>query len=143
SISFENPTGAPGAGGMQASPLGRGRKGSAVRHVENGETITLAAIAGNGTIRHIWLTTHDKAHLLRGALIRIYWEGQTHPSVELPLGEFFGFANGKAKAFQSVFHSVSSTKGMNAWLPMPFTRHARIEFANQSGARLPLFYQID
>ncbi|WP_135211252.1 glycoside hydrolase family 172 protein [Vitreimonas flagellata] len=143
SISFENPTGAPGAGGMEASPLGHGRKGSAVRHVQNGETITLADITGNGTIRHIWLTTHDKAHLLRGALIRIYWEGQKHPSVELPLGEFFGFANGKANAFQSVFHSVSSTKGMNSWLPMPFTKHARIEFVNQSGARLPLFYQID
>lgn len=143
SISFENPTGARGAGGMEASPLGQGRKGSAVRHVQNGETIVLADISGTGTIRHIWLTTHDKPHLLRGSLIRIFWEGQSHPSIELPLCEFFGFANGKSRAFQSAFHSVSSTKGMNFWLPMPFTRNARIEFVNESGSRLPLFYQVD
>lgn len=143
SISFENPTGAPGAGGQASSPLGQGRKGSAVRHVQAGETLLLADIAGPGTIRHIWLTTHDKPHLLRGSLIRITWEDQPHPSVELPLCEFFGFANGKCNAFQSALHSVSSAKGMNLWLPMPFTKHARIEFVNESGARLPLFYQID
>lgn len=143
SVSFENPEGKAGGGGMESSPLGQGRKGSAVRHIENGETVQLADIIGNGTIRHIWLTTHDKPHLLRGSLIRIYWEGQSHPSVELPLGEFFGFAHGKTNAFQSVFHSVGSTKAMNSWLLMPFTDRARIEYVNQSGARLPLFYQID
>lgn len=143
SISFENMDGKPGAGAMASSPLGEGRKGSAVRHIENGETVELADIKGNGTIRHIWLTTHDKPHLLRGSLIRIFWEGQAHPSVELPLCEFFGFAHGKTGGFQSVFHSVGSTKAMNSWLPMAFTAQARIEFVNQSGARLPLFYQID
>lgn len=141
--SFENPTGAPGQGGTEASPLGTGRKGSAVRHVQDGETVVLADIEGCGTIRHIWITTHDKPHLLRGARIRVYWEGQQHPGIELPLGEFFGFAHGRSGAFQSVFHSVSSTKGMNCWLPMPFTTRARIEFTNLSGARLPLFYQVD
>lgn len=143
SVSFENPTGEAGRGGRESSPLGVSRKGSAVRHVHHGETVQLADIAGNGTIRHIWLTTHDKPHLLRGSVIRIYWEGQDHPSVELPLCEFFGFANGRSRAFQSVFHSVGSTKAMNCWLPMPFTRRARVEFTNESGARLPLFYQID
>jgi hypothetical protein len=143
SISFENPTGEPGQGGRAASPLGVGRKGSAVQHVHDGETVVLADIRGCGTIRHIWMTTHDKPRLLRGALIRVYWEGQPHPAVELPLGEFFGFAHGRAGAFQSLFHSVSSAKGMNCWLPMPFRERARIEFVNRSGARLPLFYQVD
>lgn len=143
SISFENPEGSTGGGGTASSPLGQGRKGSAVRHVHDGETVQLADIAGNGTIRHIWLTTHDKPHYFRGSLIRIYWEGQEYPSVELPVCEFFGFAHGKSRAFQSIFHSVGSTKGMNFWAPMPFTEHARIEFINESGARLPLFFQID
>lgn len=141
--SFENPTGAPGRGGTESSPLGAGRKGSAVRHVHDGETVVLADIEGRGSIRHIWITTHDKPRLLRGARIRAFWEGQAQPSVDLPLGEFFGFAHGRSNAYQSLFHSVSSTKGMNCWLPMPFTRHARLEFANHSGARLPLFYQVD
>lgn len=143
SISFENPDGAEGGGGKAASPLGQGRKGSAVRHVHDGETMQLADIKGNGTIRHIWLTTHDKPHYLRGSLIRIYWDEQDHPSIEVPLCEFFGFAHGKANAFESAFHSVGSTKAMNIWVPMPFTKRARVEFVNQSGSRLPLFYQID
>lgn len=143
SISFENPEGIAGGGGTASSPLGQGRKGSAVRHVHDGETVQLADIAGNGTIRHIWLTTHDKPHYLRGSLIRIYWEGQEYPSVELPVCEFFGFAHGKSRAFQSIFHSVGSTKGMNFWAPMPFIERARVEIINQSGARLPLFFQID
>jgi len=111
--------------------------------VHDGETVVLADIEGCGTIRHIWITTHDKPHLLRGARIRVFWEGQAYPSIDLPLGEFFGFAHGRSNAFQSVFHSVSSTKGMNCWLPMPFTKRARFEFVNLSGARLPLFYQVD
>ncbi len=142
-ISFENPTGEAGAGAREASPLGVGRKGSAVRHVHDGETITLADIEGCGTIRHIWLTTHNKPVLLRGSVIRIFWEGQAHPGVELPLGEFFGFANGQCRAFESIYHSASSTKGMNCWIPMPFLKGARIEFSNRSGHRLPLFYQVD
>lgn len=143
SISFENPSGEPGMGGREASPLGTGRKGSAVRHVQHGETLQLADIRGNGTIRHIWMTMHDKPKLLRGAVLRFYWDGQDHPGIELPVGEFFGFAHGRANGFQSLVHSVGSTKGMNIWLPMPFTSGVRIEIENQSGDRIPLFYQID
>lgn len=143
SISFENPTGESGMGGREASPLGKGRKGSAVRHIHDGETLQLADIHGNGTIRHIWMTMHGKPHLLRGAVLRFYWDGQDHPSIELPVGEFFGFAHGKANGFQTIAHSVSATKGMNIWLPMPFISGARIEITNQSGDRIPLFYQID
>ncbi len=143
SISFENPSGAPGRGGTAASPLGPGRKGDPVRHVHDGETVVLADISGRGTIRHIWMTMHDKPQLLRGSVIRIFWDGQAHPSVDIPVGEFFGFAHGRCNGFQSAMHSVGSTRAMNSWVPMPFTRAARIEFHNRSGARLPLFYQVD
>lgn len=143
SVSFENPHGAPGAGGRASSPLGEGRKGSAVRHVHDGESVMLADIQGNGTLRHVWLTTHNKPHLLRGSSIRIFWDDQADASVDVPLGEFFGFAHGKSRAFETCLHSVGSTRGMNCWIPMPFRRRARVEFHNRSGARLPLFYQID
>jgi hypothetical protein len=58
SISFENPTGAPGEGGKAASNLGPGRKGSPMRNVKPGETVQLADIEGPGTIRHIWILGH-------------------------------------------------------------------------------------
>lgn len=143
SISFENPAGAPGAGARAASPLGVGRKGSPVRLVQPGDRVELADIEGPGTIRHIWLTTHSKQELLRGCLIRAWWDDQSHPSIEAPIGDFFGFAHGGTPAFQSCAHSVGAALGMNIWLPMPFVRRARFEIVNEASVRLPLFYQID
>lgn len=143
SICFENPTGKPGMGGTTASPLGVGRKGDPVRHLHPGETIELASIDGPGIIRHIWLTTHQKVALIRGIVIRFYWDDQEHPSIEAPIGDFFGFAHANTPAFQSAVHSVGEELGMNCWLPMPFAHKARIEITNESDVRMPLFYQID
>jgi hypothetical protein len=143
SISFENPTGAKGAGGQAASPLGEGRKGDPARVVAAGEIVELADIEGPGTIRHIWMTTRPSRTLMRSAMVRIYWEDQAFPSVELPLGEFFGFAHGSTAAFQSALHSVGERYGMNCFIPMPFLRRARIELANESPKPMTLFYQVD
>jgi hypothetical protein len=151
SISFENPTGAPGEGGKAASRLGPGRKGAPSRMIQPGETVPLCDIEGPGTIRHIWLTTaRDNAgppffppSAERALVIRAYWEGQEHPSIECPVGDFFGCAHGKIMAYQSAVHSVGETGGRNIWLPMPFVKRARFEFVNQWHKAVPLFYQID
>lgn len=143
SISFENPTGAVGSGGQAASPLGVGRKGSPARLLAPGQEIELANIKGAGTIRHIWATTFPVPEFLRGAVIRFYWEGQEHPSVEAPLGDFFGFAHGKAIAYESAVHSVGEKAGMNTWLPMPFSKSARVTITNELPQPMPFFYQID
>ena len=95
SISFENPTGAPGEGGQAASPLGVGRKGAPSRSIEPGETVQLCDIQGPGTIRHIWLTTAQEPAVQRACVIRVWWDGQEHPSIECPIGDLFGFAHGK------------------------------------------------
>lgn len=145
SISFENPTGAPGEGGKAASALGVGRKGSPSRAIKPGETIQLCDIEGPGTIRHIWLTTRPVPENLRSLVIRAYWEGQEHPSIECPLGDFFGFAHGKVMPYFSAVHSVGPKAGMNIWLPMPFTKRARITLTNESQKQEspPIYYQID
>lgn len=143
SISFENPTGAKGNGGRAASPLGVGRKGSPARLLLPGEEVELANISGSGTIRHMWATTFPVPQFLRGAVLRFYWENQKHPSIEVPLGEFFGFANGISQPFQSAIHSVGAKAGMNIWLPMPFTENARITIRNELPQPMPFFYQID
>jgi hypothetical protein len=142
-ISFENPTGAPGAGGQAASPLGVGRKGAPMRQIEAGERVELAAIEGAGVIRHIWMTTQNDPRILRGAVIRAWWDEQAHPSIEAPLGDFFGFAHGHTEAYQSAAHSVGMNASLNIWLPMPFARAARIELVNESGVSMPLYYSID
>ncbi len=143
SISFENPTGAPGQGGRAASSLGIGRKGAASRSIQPNETVGLCDIEGPGMIRHYWMTTSNVPKSLRSVVVRAYWEGQTHPSIECPLGDFMGFAHAKVTAYQSAVHSVGTNRGMNLWLQMPFTKRARITFSNEGDKPVTLFYQID
>ena len=97
SISFENPSGAPGEGAHAASNLGVGRKGAACRVIKPGETVELCDIEGPGTIRHIWMTLNQYPSPvdLRSFILRVWWDGQKHPSIECPVGEFFGMAHGK------------------------------------------------
>ena len=143
SISFENPTGAPGEGGKAASNLGVGRKGAPARTIKPGEEVQLCDIEGPGTIRHIWMTTARDPVAQRAMLIRVWWDDQEHPSIECPIGDFFGFAHGKIMPYQSAVHSVGSTGGRNIWLPMPFAKRAKFTFPNEGEKAVPLFYQID
>jgi hypothetical protein len=142
SISFENPTGAPGEGGKAASHLGPGRKGAPARSIPPGEEVQLCDIEGPGTIRHIWLTTDRDPKTQRACVLRAWWDGQEHPSIECPIGDFFGFAHGKIMPYHSAVHSVGSTGGRNIWIPMPFTKRAKFTFRNDGDKAVPLYYQI-
>ena len=142
-ISFENPDGSPGGGGKIASPLGVGRKGAPARMVASGETIQIADIKGPGVLRHIWLATYDVPDTMRGTVIRMYWDDQEHPSVEAPIGDFFGFAHGTSPPYASAVHSVGGRLALNIWLPMPFAKRARVTLTNEIGISIPVFFQID
>jgi len=142
-ISFENPSGGRGQGGTAASGLGVGRKGDPAREVAPGATIDLADIVGSGVIRHIWATTIARPKVLRGVVVRAYWDDQAHPSIEAPLGDFFGFAHGVTPPFETEVHSVGERYGMNLWLPMPFRRRARLTLTNELSTPVTLFYQVD
>jgi hypothetical protein len=113
-----------------------------MKQIAAGETVQLCDITGPGTIRHIWITTSRDPETLRGAVIRAWWEGQKHPSIECPVGDFMGFAHGKPMPYHSAVHSVGSSAGMNIWLPMPFTSRAIFTLTNESGKAIPLYYQI-
>jgi len=144
SISFENPTGAKGAGGQAASNLGVGRKGAPAKSIKAGETVELCNITGPGVIHHLWMTTRQDPENLRGLVLRAWWDGQAHPSIECPVGDLMGFAHGKVTGYHSAVHSVGPRAGMNLWLPMPFAKSARLTLTNEMphrGSRL--YYQID
>jgi hypothetical protein len=148
SINAENPTGAPGAAARTASALGPGRKGRAFLPLPAGESLTLADIEGPGTIRHIWITVPDTTDagpfVLTDLVLRMYWDDEERPSVEVPLGDFFcnGFASRALVTSEPVV--VAPTGGMNTYFPMPFRRRARIvldsEHAGDVGA---VFFQVD
>jgi hypothetical protein len=112
--------------------------------VESGECKRFGEIAGAGCVRHIWITTMampDEPHDLVGLVLRIYWDGESTPSVETPLGDFFGIAFGLRRNFVSQPLQMSPEEGrsMNCWFPMPFVEGARFEIENQ-GESLRLFY---
>jgi hypothetical protein len=146
SISFENPTGEPGKGGQTASNLGVGRKGFPAKGIAPGETVELCRISGAGTITHIWMTggfRNKNASALRSMVIRAYWENQEHPSIECPLGDFMGSAHAKVNSYESAVHSTGINSALNIWLPMPFSKSARMTLTNEGDQNITLFYQID
>jgi hypothetical protein len=146
SISFENPTGESGKGGQTASNLGVGRKGFPAKGIAPGETVELCRISGAGTITHIWMTggfRNKNASALRSMVIRAYWENQVHPSIECPLGDFMGSAHAKVNSYESAVHSTGINSALNIWLPMPFSKNARLTLTNEGDETITLFYQID
>lgn len=147
SISAENPTGAPGQGGQAASDIGVGRKGAPRFDLKAGQTYLLCDIEGSGTIRHIWMTgtwgrNRDKP-MLRDIVIRGYWDGQDHPSIECPIGDFMGSSHAKSTAYQSAVHSTGEKEAFNFWLPMPFTERARLTLTNEGDTDCIVYYQMD
>lgn len=138
----ENQRGEKGAGGKARG----GRKGCpSISPVRAGKTYTLLDVEGSGMVRHIWLTfPPDDPMAMRNLILRIYWDGQAQPSVEAPIGDFFGLPHGAARDLQSDYIQVNAGKAYNCWIPMPFRTHARITVENDTGRELRhLFYQVD
>src|SRR5690554_1964788 len=93
--SAENPTAEKGMGGRAQN----GRKGApCIWPFRSGETAVLLDTEGPGMIRHIWCTIPPgNVQAMRNLILRMYWDGQEHPSVEVPLGDFFGVAHGRQR----------------------------------------------
>ena len=149
-INAENPRGEKGRGGMAASNLGPGRKGSpCLRQIPAGATVTLGEIDGCGVIQHMWMTVRDQTseadrYVLRDLVLRIYWDGEETPSVESPLGDFFCLGFGESYTVNSALVNVNPLRGMNCFFQMPFRRGARITLENQHPNEISsFFYQID
>ncbi|QHW30562.1 DUF2961 domain-containing protein [Paenibacillus rhizovicinus] len=118
----ENKTGAAGSGGQTK----QGRKGSpCLEGFRQGETIELLRCEGPGVIRHIWMTIPPgNVDHMRNVILRMYWDDQEHPSVEAPIGDFFGIAHGRQKPMMSDCVTMQAGKGLNCWIPMPFRKNA-------------------
>lgn len=118
------------------------RAGNAdMRRIGPGETLTLADITGPGEITHIWTTvnTKDKNHL-RNIVFRIYWDGNDYPSVESPVGDFFGLGHGKYYVFDNPVQAIGTDNGMNCFWPMPFRKGARVTATNESQTTVGAYY---
>ena len=121
--------------------------------INSKETRVLADIEGPGMIKHMYFTTILQNPLdFRNSVIRMYWDDEKDPSVEVPLGDFFGVCNCRVRPIQSLMITINrgilGSYGYNNYFPMPFASHAKIEIENQGpsvlGGVLPAFwYHID
>jgi len=111
------------------------------RQIAPGETLTLFDEAGPGTITHVWVTiaTDEQFHLKK-LVLRMYWDGEATPSVEAPIGDFFGLGNGEYFLYQSAVLAVASDKALNSFFPMPFQKHGKITVTNEGKEKVDAFY---
>ncbi|MEJ2636001.1 MAG: DUF2961 domain-containing protein [Calditrichia bacterium] len=104
-----------------------------------GEKATIAQMKGPGVITRIWVTIDSRdPYFLRRIVLRMYWDGEENPSVEVPVGNFFG-TGFEYKHYLSEFVGMSSG-GYYCYFPMPFNKSARIEVENQTGQEVYAFY---
>jgi hypothetical protein len=109
--------------------------------IEPNATREIFVAEGPGVITHIWCTiAAQSGNHLKEVVMRIYWDGNSKPSVEVPVGDFFGLNLGQYNVYQSAFLNCSSVKAMNCYFAMPFRRSARITVTNESTQRVGAYY---
>ena len=148
SISPENFTGEKGKAGMAtegtgsnaARDLGQGWKLSPSVKIKSKTTFTLAEISGPGSIQHIWMTPTGN---WRFSILRFYWDDETEPSVEVPVGDFFGMGWNQYAPLASIPVVVNPGSAFNCYWPMPFRKKCKITMENIGEADMILYYQVD
>ncbi|MDQ3681630.1 MAG: DUF2961 domain-containing protein [Bacteroidota bacterium] len=158
SISPENFTGEKGKGGMadpvknkgqrnvanaaeRARDLGIGWKINPFVIINPGETFTIAEMEGPGAIQHIWMTPTGNWQF---SVIRFYWDDEKDPSIEVPVGAFFGMGWNEYAPLNSLAVTVNPGSAFNCYWKMPFRKKCRITMENTNNVELMrLFYQVD
>jgi hypothetical protein len=113
--------------------------------VAPGQTVTVLNADGPGEVSHIWFTLADgEPYFLKRVVLRMYWDGEKDPSVDTPIGDFFGLGLGYYYTWHSAVLSVGNERAMNCFFPMPFAHHARITVTNEGKQPIDaLYYNID
>jgi hypothetical protein len=158
SISPENFSGAKGKGGMadpvkskdqrnvanaanEARDLGTGWKVNPFIIINSGETFTIAEMEGPGAIQHIWMTPTGNWQF---SIIRFYWDDEKTPSIEAPIGAFFGMGWNQYSPLNSLAVTVNPGSAFNCYWKMPFRKKCRITVENINPAEpMRLYYQVD
>jgi len=111
------------------------------RPIPPGATLNLLDVNGPGVITHIWITIASPEDFhLKKLVLRMNWDGESSPSVEAPIGDFFGLGLGQYFLYQSTPLAVSPEKALNSFFPMPFQKHAHISVTNEGRDKVDAFY---
>ena len=114
-----------------------------------GQTVTLLDYEGAGVIHRFWMTMspfnvdpryHEQnPEQMRQTILRMYWDNEKEPSVECPIGDFFGVGFGQCQDYVSLPMNETGG-GANCYWPMPFQQHARWTLENRSAKAVRSFY---
>ena len=148
SISAENFRGERGKGGMATSgtgekagrELGQGWKLSPSVKIEKKTIFTMAEIDGPGAIQHIWMAPLGT---WRQIIMRVYWDDEKEPSVEVPVGDFFGNGWGSFAQISSLPVAVNPAGAFNCYWEMPFRKSCKFTMENIGESDVTLYYQVD
>ena len=148
SVSPENFTGEKGKAGMStdgaarnaARDLGQGWKVSPYVVIPPKSTFVLADVKGTGAVQQIWMTPSGT---WRFAILRVYWDGETEPSVECPLGDFFACGWGRYAQISSLAVCVNPGRAFNSYWEMPFRKSFKMTLENIADEKFTIYYQIN
>ena len=116
-----------------------------------GQRLDFCKIEAAGCIKHIWITMAPQGDddviefLPRKVVLSMYWDKEETPSVEAPIGDFFGLGHGITKNFSCAPFTMSPEDGkaFNCNFPMPFLEEARLVVENQSEKNIRFYFYVD
>ncbi len=110
-----------------------------------GAEIPLALVKGPGVLRHLWITVEsDDPYYARLLVLRARWDGESAPSIEVPIGDFFGVGHGLEADVDSLPVRVAGDgRARSSFWPMPFNESADVTLRNDSGRPALVFWTID
>jgi len=116
--------------------------------VPGGKTNVLFDEKGMGCIKHfywtyIWSGEARARNLFHGVVLHAFWDGDVTPSIEVPLGEFFGVSSGQCRPIRSLAFVTNPSFGFNCYLPMPFEHGGRLEIENQGDVDAKIWFHVD
>jgi hypothetical protein len=109
--------------------------------IQPGQTLEVFQAKGPGMISHIWFTiSAQSGNHLKELVMRMYWNGNDRPSVESPVGDFFGLNLGEYVIYESAYLACSPGRSLNCYLVMPYRTGARITITNEGRQNVGAFY---
>jgi hypothetical protein len=117
-------------------------KNGDARPIPAGQALVLADLEGPGVITHIWCTigTEDLFHG-RTHVLRVYYDGAEYPSVQVPLGDFFGMGHAAWEDYESAVAVISSEgRARTCYWRMPFNQRVKVAVTNESEYDTDSFY---
>ncbi len=84
-------------------------------------------------------SARQKSYYLRRCVLRMWWDGEPHPSVEVPLGDFFGLGHAETRNFACLPLAMTpqAGRGMTCYFPLTFSSRAVLSLTSEC-AREPV-----